>query len=492
MTTAISTPNRQTAMTAFTRPLIFVPLVIGCICSLMFLSVALRGIGSLAPTSNAEGNQFHATLRVQAGDPLYLNYHEFPPIVTPYTPLFYAITGLASRVLALDLLQSLAFTRAIAFLSAGGVVSMVFVLARETGASRLAALTVASFFLALPFMDRWAFTSRPDMLAILLSLISAWLALRWPDRAGPAALVAVIAFFTKQTSIAVPAAITVWLWFSGRRRQAIIFVATWLACFAPTVLAINGLTQGNFLLNVFYAHLNPTNGFDAALGAIVELPVYVWPALIPAIASLAIQLRQRRPGLISVYWLVSLGVLFYTLRGRGAAENYFIEPSALTCILAAPALSQLLRPTVTIRGRAALIGLIGALGVWGWQMWGYWREGGELELERPTQVPEIARAERIWAEEPSLIVFSGKPLLVSDPFLLSQMAEAGHYDTSLLVDRVRSRYFDLIIVRGDVRQPRFLNGQIKWPPAVLKTVAEFYRRQETRGPYWLYVPDRPG
>jgi hypothetical protein len=106
-------------------------------------------------------------------------------------------------------------------------------------------------------------------------------------------------------------------------------------------------------------------------------------------------------------------------------------------------------------------------------------------------VPEIARAERIWAEEPSLIVFAGKPLLVSDPFLLSQMWEAGHYDTTALVDRVRLRYFDLIIVRGDVRQPRFLNGQMKWPQPVLKAIAEFYQRQGTRGPYWLYVPDGP-
>jgi hypothetical protein len=192
-----------------------------------------------------------------------------------------------------------------------------------------------------------------------------------------------------------------------------------------------------------------------------------------------------------VYWLVSLAVLFYTLRGRGAAENYFIEPSALTCILAGATLSHVLQPSKATMTRFGLGGLIVALTVWGWQTLGYWREGGELELDRPIRVPEIAQAERIWAEEPSLIVFAGKPLLVSDPFLLSQMTEAGHYDVSGLVDRVRSRYFDLIIVRGDVRQPRFLNGQMKWPESVLKSIAEFYRRQEVRGPYWLYVPDRP-
>jgi hypothetical protein len=448
-------------------------------------------VTSLAPTTNAEGNQLHGTLRVQSSEPLYLNFHEFPAIVTPYTPLYYVATGLLSRALSLDVLHTLAFARSATLLAALGVAGMIYVLARTAGSSHLASLTAASILLPLPFMDRWAFTNRPDMLAILLSLTAAWVALRWPDRPIVAAVVAVTAFFTKQTSIAVPAAITLWLWFSGRRRQAITFVGGWLACFVPVVVVLNWLTEGNFLLNVFYAHLNPTNGFDAALRTILDLPLYAWPVLLLAIATVATELRNRRLGLMSVYWLVSLAVLFYTLRGRGAAENYFIEPSALTCILAAATLYRLHRPDSPGASKVALVTITAALSVWAWQTWGYWREGGELELERPTQVPEIARAERIWAEEPSLVVFAGKPLLVSDPFLLSQMWEAGHYDTALLVDRVRSRYFDLIIVRGDVRQPRFLNGQMKWPEPVLKAIAEFYQRQGTRGPYWLYVPDRP-
>jgi hypothetical protein len=138
MATVISAERNQAPGFAANQALTVVPLVIGCICSVIFLSVALRGITTLAPTSNAEGNQFHGTLRVHAGQPLYLNFHEFPAVVTPYTPLYYVITGLASRAPALDLLQSLAFTRSVSFLATGGIVGMVFVLARETGASRLA------------------------------------------------------------------------------------------------------------------------------------------------------------------------------------------------------------------------------------------------------------------------------------------------------------------------------------------------------------------
>jgi hypothetical protein len=491
MSTAAPARSKQVEAFGGMRLLSVIPILIGCLLSVLFFSVALRGIASFAPTTNAEGNQLHGTLRVQSGDALYLNFHEFPSIVTPYTPLYYVATGLASRVFSLDLPETLAFARTITLLAACGVVGMIYALARTNGASQLAAITSASLFLPLPFLDRWAFTSRPDTLAILLSLIAAWIALRWPQWSSVAAIVAVVAFFTKQTSIAVPAAITLWLWFGGNRRSAITFVATWLACVVPTVFALNALTNGNFLLNVFYAHLNPTNGFDAALRTILDLPTFAWPMLLLAALSVAFELRQRKLGLSSIYWLIALAVLLYSLRGRGAAENYFIETSALTCILAASILSKVLRPASGVIAVAPMLAVSAALAIWGWQMWGYWREGGELELDRPTEVPEIAHAERIWAEEPSLVVFAGKPLLVSDPFLLSQMTEAGHFDPTFLADRVRARYFDLILVRGDVRQPRYLNGQLKWPEPVLKAVAEFYQRQGTRGPYWVYVPDRP-
>jgi len=128
--------------------------------------------------------------------------------------------------------------------------------------------------------------------------------------------------------------------------------------------------------------------------------------------------------------------------------------------------------------------------VWGVGVWLYWHEGGEVLSRRTVNIPEIEKAERIWSEEPSHAVFAGKPLLISDPFLFSGMVSANHFDESKLVSLVRSRYLDLIVMRGDARRPRYLNGQIKWPPGVLSAISEYYRVQGVRGPYWLYVPDR--
>lgn len=481
------------ALPALAHIFTVVPSVLSWALALVFLSVAIRGLTALAPTTNAEGNQFHAVLRIQTGESLYLNYREMPAIVTPYTPIFYVLNGLLSRALNLGLQDALALTRSLALASTLGIAVMVFAISRAGGATRLAALTGAGSFLALPFLDRWGFTSRPDTLAIVLSMMAAAVLARTSSLVPLAATIAVVAFFTKQTAIALPVAATLWLALNGRRRDAVVFVGTWVSLALLIGAPLQAVTGGLFLENVFLAHLNPTNGFESAARTILELPLHTWPMLALATSAVIFEARQRALGLFSIYWLVALGVLFYTLRGRGAAENYFIEPSALTCILGSIALARIntWQSTAPWRTLAFSMMVTIAYAAWGWHTWQYWRVGGELSLDHPVQVPEIARAERIWAEEPSLVVFAGKPLLVSDPFLLSQMTEAGRYDPSFLVNQIRARQFDLILVRGDARQPRSLNGQLKWPEGALKAVAEFYQPRGTRGPYWVYRPDRP-
>lgn len=317
--------------------------------------------------------------------------------------------------------------------------------------------------------------------------------LRWPERWYIGAGLAVVAFFTKQTMVSLPIAAMMWLWFRGHRGGAIGFGGLWAGTVGVLVYGINTATSGAFLLNVFYAHLNPTNGFDVALKASLLLPLNSWFVVALALGQLIVEFRRRSLSLIGANWIVSVLVLVYTSRGTGAAQNYFIEPSAVASVLAAPFLSTLLNWIRAGEGRHLALSFLLAVAatIWGVEVWLYWRQGGEILSEHPVSVPEIARAERIWSEEPSLVVFAGKPLLIFDPLSLSQMVSADHFDASLLVSMVRSRSLDLILVRGDAHYPRYLNGQIKWPQAVLTAISQFYRVSAVRGPYWLYVPVVP-
>ena len=111
-------------------------------------------------------------------------------------------------------------------------------------------------------------------------------------------------------------------------------------------------------------------------------------------------------------------------------------------------------------------------------------------LFRSLSIPEVAQAERVLSEEPTFVVLAGKPLLVSEGFGFSQMYEAGHYDPTEVVRLIKQRFFDLIIIRGDARSPRYQNGQVKWIPAMLREIADNYSVKRTEGGFWIYVPQR--
>ena len=114
-------------------------------------------------------------------------------------------------------------------------------------------------------MDEWGFATRPDVPAVALSLLALLLLLVRPQQIWLAAVVAVLAMFTKQTAVALPAAATLWLLLVGRWRAAIAFAGVWAALTASITLVLDQVTGGAYVLNTVLAHINtPKNGFDLA------------------------------------------------------------------------------------------------------------------------------------------------------------------------------------------------------------------------------------
>ncbi|HEX3245775.1 MAG TPA: hypothetical protein VHX16_10250 [Chloroflexota bacterium] len=417
-----------------------------------------------------------------------------PAIELPYPPVMFLIDGLLVRTLRLDIDGTVILTRSVTVLATFAAAALVALLAHRDGARWPLALVGAGMFLGTPFLDGWAFTTRADTMAVALSLLSALALQRKHQSPAVAAAIAVMAFFTKQTMVALPAAACLWQWVSGRKAGAATFAATWLALTIAVFGVGQVLTNGNLALNIILAHMNPGNGFDVAGRMFLELPRLLWLPVGLAVFSLARGVvRERSVSLTGWYWCIALAVCLYTFRGRGAWTNYFIEPAALSCVLATGALeeiAQACRSSSLVR-RGAALAAVTATVIWAVGAASFWIRGGETVSERPVVIPEVAQAERILSEEPTFIVLAGKELLVSEGFAFSQMSEAGHYDASELVNLIRQRYFDLVIIRGDARSPRSINGQLKWPPGILRAIAEMYQVRRTHAGYWLYVPDRP-
>jgi hypothetical protein len=518
---------------------VLAPLVL----SAQFILSGVRSVGLPWPITHPEGATIAAMLRVRDGEALYQPFLQYPYLITPYPPVQPVAVGLISRLLGLSVLEMAGLARSLTLAASLLTTVLIWLIARRLGAGRLAALAGAGLFLPLPFLDEWGFAARPDVPAIALSLL-AMLALVWrPDRAWLAAVVVVLALFTKQTAVALPVAATVWLMLSGRWRGALLFCLVLAALTAGTVGLLELATGRTYILNTVLAHLNtPKNGFDLAARDILPLFQDGWlPVGLAVLAFLVPSVRQRA-GLPLLYVGVSTGLALYSLRNTGGDVNYLIEPAAAACIPAALAIDWLWRtwgiqdqrprkkaltprPPLLCEGEgekgsagtmhsaptdrsavkvgaqfiapshgallplAVSVILAAATVVWAAGLWEFWRLDGGVDPTGRLPLAEIAAADAVLSEEPLAVLLAGHPLVVSDTFHLSMLTTSGFFDPTELERRIKRGEFDLIVMRSDVSAPRRWKRQLLLPEPVRLAIKDTYRPAGRVGMFWLYKPE---
>jgi len=488
----------------------------GLALSSQFVIAGLQSIGLAWPITHPEGATIAAILRVRDGQPLYQDFLQFPHLITPYPPVQPVGVGAISRLLGLSILETIGLARGLTLASALAATLLIWLAARRLGAGPWAALAGATFFLPLPFLDEWGFAARPDVPAVALSLLVLLLLVVRPRQPWLAAVVAILALFTKQTAVALPVAATLWLLLSRRWRDAAVFVGTWIVLTAGAVALLNFATGGAYVLNTVLAHLNtPKNGFDLALRDFLPLLSDDWLPLGLGVAAVLLPTVRGRAALPSLYLGASLALALYSLRNTGGDVNYLIEPAAAACIPAALALDWLWRagdrlPLSLARGRdvgaadvraaqrsggggflLSLAGsiLAGAAVVWAAGLWDFWRLDGGVDPTGRLPLAEIASAETVLSEEPLAVLLAGRPLVVSDTFHLSMLTTGEFFDPLELERRIKRNEFDLIVMRSDVRAARWWKRQLLLPETIRLAIKDTYVPAGRVGMFWLYRPE---
>ena len=170
------------------------------------------------PITHPEGATIAAILRVRDGQPLYQDFLQYPHLITPYPPVQPVGVGLASRLLGLSILETIGLARGLTLASALAATVLIWLIARRLGAGPLAALAGATSSCRCRSStsggSRRGRTCRPWRSRCSRCSCS----LGRPRQAWLAAVVAVLALFTKQTAVALPVAATLWLLLSRRWR----------------------------------------------------------------------------------------------------------------------------------------------------------------------------------------------------------------------------------------------------------------------------------
>lgn len=290
----------------------------------------------------------HSSMLAHDGT-LYYDFHHSPYTVAPYTPLFYLLdAGLQRSGLPIYLAG-----RIVSFAAAVGIVALVWFLTllytNDRLGTALAALLCASSSLLLI----WGTVGQVDVLALFWALAAFYLYSRYNLLAENTLLWAgvctLLAFFTKQTMLACPAAICLHLFFSGRKAVALKFAAGCLAVASAIVLPLDRALHGRFFADTVYGNINPF-----ALSKFAAQIRFTLLVAGPLVIVVAIGAKKaiRKCGAAPFLYLFLAALVFLASAARiGSDLNYQLEFTIVLILCAATALHALSFLPLTL-GRA--------------------------------------------------------------------------------------------------------------------------------------------
>jgi hypothetical protein len=441
----------------------------------------------------------------------------YPAIVYHYPPVFHVTVAFFAWLFGTD---ELGTGRAVSWISTLGTAALLGRLAVSIGAQSkdrvtawLGGLLTALMFLSCEPVVIWSPLMRVDMLACLLSVGGLAFALRAIDRPGllhAAALCFTLAVYTKQTSIAAPAAAFLGLLAVRPRLAAHLTIVT-VGQSAIILAVLSWATDGNFLRHIILYNVNRVDpaALASLAGPILQHAIYV--ALAFAGAFLLIrrnrslwQIRQDHVAAVAgtvaaiAYFVIKILMLPMVMKS-GASFNYMIEWFCSVAILAGiatlPALrtvvahfrEQDIRPDASIALPCAVLLAVAVQ---------------TAQLPRVVLTPQEAAKESAQVQPAvDLIRHSTKPVISDDmtlliraghpvdwePAIAAELGATGRYDQAGFVRMIREKRFGLFLTEGKRGEYTY---DSRYNPPVADAIASAYPREYALGRFTVHAPER--
>ena len=349
---------------------------------------------------------------------------------------------------------------------------MVSLLRQWTSSQRIA-LSFGLILLTLPAFRFWTYLLRADLIGIVISLSGLALFVWKPRYKYGSVFFFAAALFCKYTLLAAPSAVLLHLLITRQLKEAARFAMLMGLTCAAAFTAFQVKTGGAFAFHMFSTHPDPYS-----LAQFFALTALVWLSA-PVVTGLALfhvvqKIHSRRPDLPALYFITA-SLTSLTAGKQGSTTNHFLEWMVAACLCAGIGYStvKLQQPRRLLPITLALILAIAV---------------GLLIQSRPSQQPyaELAgcseiysyvanlSSERILSQSLGPLLLSGKPVLLTDPFVYGQLVQRGIWSDSTLVHQLQERYYDVILTTVDPTRIQSSDVNI-WPPSVLAAMASHYR-----------------
>lgn len=443
-----------------------------------------------------------------------------------YPPVFpYTAAGLAWLFARIGLndsagtLHSSYAARALTLAGLALAVWLIYRLARLYQPDRLVAAACAGLFFCFHPAIYWGVYARVDALGLAFVLGGLYLVAR-PEAASnkanaqtaaggsrllPSLLLAVplfwLAFFTKQSLVAAPGAVTLYLFFTGRRREALLFAGLLAGLIGAGLAALTLATGGKYLFFLTMERYTPFDWPKMVKTWGLFLALY-GPLCLAAVWQARQSYRAGGAGRLLALWGGLAFLVSLTVGKAGAADYYFFEVMAFISLmvawLTAPGQKRPLRRELFRAVALAQLALLLGLGIW----LCYPANDREVVRAADAQAAAYIRqyaapGEKVFVEMSGPAMAAGRPDQVFDHFIFRQLAAAGQRDGQKLVQDFAQKRFKLALFGYDVLRYDFrpdVTEFTPWPPGFEQAVRANYRLlHDIRGtdgrPYaWALIP----
>lgn len=390
-----------------------------------------------------EAPVFQATEMLGRGVWPYRDLSTPPFSLVPYGPVYLWLTSLAHSWLGGGPFVA---GRLITATATVGVSVMIAMTLRQMGVSRVFACLAGATFLFHKYTQNWSVMVNVDMTGVFLDLLAFYFyslaLLKGPTQKrwlGLGIAISALAFFTKSSMIAAPAAFFLILLSQKRWREVFSLSVCLGSIVIVTLLYLNHVTAGQYWFHT--TEISHRLFFKEFIG------IYWWDAfrtgpvlVIGSAAYFVYRFFQKRVDYFFVYALLAF-VLTLSLGKQGSDTNYLLQCTALSCVMVGIFLKE-------IRWIPLLL-LAAQLTMWvpAYGNIALSKKDFEKREKFYDHVSAIVKQVpgKVLSMDMSLLVANGKEVFY-EPFPMGQMSYSGLWDDRLITDRLDKKEFSLALL----------------------------------------------
>jgi hypothetical protein len=468
--------------------LLFTTIVIFAICmgsiAYSYVYRAICAIRYPQPLDYGEGPILNQVRYILQGRNFYKDINSPPYIVGNYPPVFHLFSILLVPIFGI----SFATGRTIAFLAVIVTACIIYKIVLYFTGNKLASFLSALFYLAIDYIYVWGIYMRIDTLSILFNILGVYWVIRYEDdyrRLRWCVLFFLLALYTRQSMIAGTAGAYLYLLTKDRKTAGKLIGYTALYG-ALVFIFFTLITKGQFYLHIVKYNNNIFTLRQLWFFMSKELFTYTVFTIASLVTSI-IWLWDKKKRIISLYF-ISAFLVQLTVGKVGSMLNYLIEPVCIMGIIAGILVGEALKK----RNQIALVG-VSLLILF--QLANYYYGPNTLSWGWKPSPPPIALDNYV-EETDGLILAENLGILPAhnrdiyfDPFIFTQLYYQGMWDQSKIVEEIREKKFDLIMLEFSLYYDHWSDSD-RWTKEMKQAMYENYYLMDTQGYIRVYKPIR--